>query len=66
MYAPRYYGYRDYYGHRDYHYGYHDYSHYMLYPRVPKNDRIWTPDAYPAGWPSWWLRMDREGRSGNN
>jgi hypothetical protein len=74
VYAPRIYGYygdreyyRDYrhYGHRDYH-GYHDYSHYMLYPRVQKNDRIWTPDAYPAGWPSWWLRMDRESRGGRN
>jgi len=71
-YSPRIYGY---YCHHDYYhnhyrrhdyYGYQDYSHYMLYPRVQKNDRIWSPDAYPAGWSSWWLRMDREGRSGRN
>lgn len=30
------------------------------------NDRRWRPDDYPTGWGSWWLRMDREGRAGQN
>ena len=69
-YGPRVYGYYGHYHHHGYgrhdHYGYQDYTQYMLYPRPQKNDRIWAPDAYPAGWPAWWLRMDREGRAGRN
>ncbi|NJO35427.1 MAG: hypothetical protein HC869_22425 [Rhodospirillales bacterium] len=66
-YAPRhrYYGYYD-----DSSYGeYDDYSSSSRYgyPRHtdhPQGPYEWKAEDYPAGWRTWWGRMDRDGRGG--
>jgi hypothetical protein len=72
-YCRRYRSYRDNgyggYGRRDYAFStnpdFADSSDHSYHVREG-NDRRWRPDDYPTGWGSWWLRMDREGRAGQN